>query len=155
MQVQNAIVRVESCLPHLSQLALGGTAVGTGLNTTEGYDVAIAAIIAAETGLPFETAPNKFEALAAHDALVEASGCMNVVAVSLNKIANDLRFLGSGPRSGLGEINLPENEPVTPDPDPTPALALAPAQSHHPDRLPDSDHLSTPSLRARRSCLAR
>ena len=111
MQVENAIVRVESCLPHLSQLALGGTAVGTGLNTTEGYDVAIAAITAEETGLPFVTAPNKFEALAAHDALVEASGCMNVVAVSLNKIANDLRFLGSGPRSGLGEINLPENEP--------------------------------------------
>ena len=80
--------------------------VGTGLNTTEGYDTDIAKMIAAETGLPFVSAPNKFEALAAHDAIVEASGALNVLACSLNKIANDIRFLGSGPRSGLGEISL-------------------------------------------------
>merc|ERR1711862_185017 len=86
-------------------------AVGTGLNTIEGYDVEIAKLIAEETSLPFVTAPNKFEGLAAHDALVELSGACNVVAVSLNKIANDIRFLGSGPRCGLGELNLPENEP--------------------------------------------
>merc|ERR1711865_47846 len=110
-QVENGIVRVESALPHLSQLALGGTAVGTGFNTTEGYDVEIAELIAKETGLPFVTAPNKFEALAAHDAVVEGCGAMNTVACSLMKIANDLRLLASGPRSGLGEISLPENEP--------------------------------------------
>lgn len=110
-QIENGISRVETTLPRLSQLALGGTAVGTGLNTEAGYDVDIAAMIADETGLPFVTAPNKFESLAAHDAIVEASGAMNVLACSMNKIANDLRLLGSGPRSGLGEISLPENEP--------------------------------------------
>jgi len=110
-QVENGIARVEAVLPRMSELALGGTAVGTGLNTTEGYDTDIAKMIAAETGLPFVSAPNKFEALAAHDAIVEASGALNVLACSLNKIANDIRFLGSGPRSGLGEISLPENEP--------------------------------------------
>ena len=111
MQVSNGIRRAKAALPALCELALGGTAVGTGLNTTEGYDVAIAALIAAETGHPFVTAPNKFEALAAHDAVVEASGALNVVACSLMKIANDVRFLGSGPRCGLGELLLPENEP--------------------------------------------
>ena len=110
-QVENGIARVEAVLPRMSELALGGTAVGTGLNTTEGYDTDIAKMIAAETGLPFVSAPNKFEALAAHDAIVEASGALNVLACSLNKIANDIRFLGSGPRSGLGELSLPENEP--------------------------------------------
>jgi len=110
-QVEYAIARIEASLPSLYRLALGGTAVGTGLNTTEGYDVAIAAAIAEETGLPFVTAASKFEALAAHDSLVEVSGALNVVATSLNKIANDIRFLGSGPRCGLGEIALPENEP--------------------------------------------
>ena len=92
-------------------MALGGTAVGTGLNTVEGYDAEIAQLIAAETGLPFTTAANKFEALAAHDAIVEASGALNVLACSLMKVANDVRFLGSGPRCGLGELLLPENEP--------------------------------------------
>ena len=110
-QVENGIARVQATLPRMSELALGGTAVGTGLNTTAGYDVAIAEMIADETGLPFTSAPNKFEALAAHDAIIEASGAMNVLACSLNKIANDIRFLGSGPRSGLGELSLPENEP--------------------------------------------
>ena len=110
-QVHNAVRRAEAALPALYQLALGGTAVGTGLNTAAGYDAEIAALIAAETGLPFVTAPNKFEALAAHDAVVEASGALNVVACSLMKIANDVRFLGSGPRCGLGELLLPENEP--------------------------------------------
>merc|ERR1719182_988239 len=92
-------------------LAQGGTAVGTGLNTKAGYDVLIASIIAAETGYPFVSAPNKFEALAAHDAMVEVSGACNVLACSIMKIANDIRFLGSGPRCGLGELSLPENEP--------------------------------------------
>jgi len=110
-QIENGITRIEGGLPRLCELALGGTAVGTGLNTKEGYDKEIAKMIAKETGLPFVTAPNKFESLAAHDAIVESSGAMNVVACSLNKIANDLRLLGSGPRSGLGEISLPENEP--------------------------------------------
>eukprot|EP00591_Stephanopyxis_turris_P007191 CAMPEP_0195531392 /NCGR_PEP_ID=MMETSP0794_2-20130614/35225_1 /TAXON_ID=515487 /ORGANISM="Stephanopyxis turris, Strain CCMP 815" /LENGTH=475 /DNA_ID=CAMNT_0040663169 /DNA_START=141 /DNA_END=1568 /DNA_ORIENTATION=- len=110
-QVQAGIERVERARPSLHKLALGGTAVGTGLNTVKGYDADIAAMIAAETGLPFVTAPSKFEALAAHDAIVEMSGALNVVAVSLNKIANDIRLLGSGPRCGLGEISLPENEP--------------------------------------------
>ena len=110
-QIKYSIERVEQSLPCLLRLALGGTAVGTGLNTTKGYDTEIAALIANETGLPFVTAENKFEALAAHDSLVEVSGALNTVAVSLNKIANDLRLLGSGPRSGLGEISLPENEP--------------------------------------------
>jgi fumarate hydratase class II len=110
-QVDYAIERVKATLPRLLQLAQGGTAVGTGLNTYIGFDTAIASEIARLTGLPFVTAPNKFEALAAHDALVEASGALNTVAVSLMKIANDIRFLGSGPRSGLGELLLPENEP--------------------------------------------
>eukprot|EP00588_Corethron_pennatum_P012041 CAMPEP_0194278874 /NCGR_PEP_ID=MMETSP0169-20130528/12502_1 /TAXON_ID=218684 /ORGANISM="Corethron pennatum, Strain L29A3" /LENGTH=476 /DNA_ID=CAMNT_0039023175 /DNA_START=228 /DNA_END=1658 /DNA_ORIENTATION=+ len=110
-QVEYAVKRVEATLPSLHRLALGGTAVGTGLNTVKGYDAAIAQIIAEETGLPFVTAENKFEALAAHDSLVEVSGALNVVACSLNKIGNDIRLLGSGPRCGLGEISLPENEP--------------------------------------------
>ena len=110
-QVENGMARAKDVLPRLSELALGGTAVGTGLNTVEGYDVDIASRISKSTGLAFTTAPNKFEALAAHDAIVEASGALNVLACSLNKIANDIRFLGSGPRSGLGELSLPENEP--------------------------------------------
>jgi len=110
-QVEYGILRVKSCLARLSQLAQGGTAVGTGLNTYEGFDTAVAAEISRLTGFTFVTAPNKFEALAAHDAIVEASGHLNTVAVSLMKIANDIRFLGSGPRSGLGELLLPENEP--------------------------------------------
>eukprot|EP00617_Octactis_speculum_P027745 CAMPEP_0185770582 /NCGR_PEP_ID=MMETSP1174-20130828/59920_1 /TAXON_ID=35687 /ORGANISM="Dictyocha speculum, Strain CCMP1381" /LENGTH=481 /DNA_ID=CAMNT_0028456077 /DNA_START=54 /DNA_END=1496 /DNA_ORIENTATION=+ len=110
-QIENGSVRVQAALPRLRELALGGTAVGTGLNTQVGYDVEIAKIISRESGLAFSTAPNKFEALAAHDAIVEASGHMNTVACSMMKIANDLRLLGSGPRSGLGELSLPENEP--------------------------------------------
>lgn len=110
-QVEYGIERVKASLPALYRLALGGTAVGTGLNTIKGYDMAIADMIAKETGLPFVTAPNKFESLAAHDSIVEMSGALNVVATSLNKIANDIRLLGSGPRCGLGEISLPENEP--------------------------------------------
>jgi fumarate hydratase class II len=110
-QVDAGIRRIQRALPSLYELALGGTAVGTGLNTVLGYDADIAALIAEETGLPFVTNPNKFEGLAAHDAMVEMSGALNVVAASLNKIANDIRLLGSGPRCGLGEISLPENEP--------------------------------------------
>ena len=110
-QLENSVARIKDVLPRLSKLAQGGTAVGTGLNTRKGFDVAVAAKIAEITGLPFETAPNKFEALAAHDAVVEASGALNTVACSLNKIANDIRYLGSGPRCGLGELSLPENEP--------------------------------------------
>ncbi len=110
-QVAMGIRRVQTALPAIYELAQGGTAVGTGLNTKKGWAEAIAAEIAKITALPFVTAPNKFEALAAHDAMVEMSGALKVVAVSLNKIANDIRFLGSGPRSGLGELNLPENEP--------------------------------------------
>ena len=110
-QIEYAIARVKSALPSLYQLAQGGTAVGTGLNSTVGFAERFAAEVAAITGLPFVTAENKFEALAAHDAIVEMSGMINVVAVSLMKIANDLRMLGSGPRCGLGEITLPENEP--------------------------------------------
>ncbi|HRK95366.1 MAG TPA: class II fumarate hydratase [Rhodospirillales bacterium] len=110
-QVACGIERVEATLPRLLRLAQGGTAVGTGLNAPEGFAEAFAAEVAAVTGFAFETAPNKFEALAAHDALVEASGALNVLAVSLNKIANDVRFLASGPRSGLGELILPANEP--------------------------------------------
>ena len=94
--MEYGIARVQATLPRMSELALGGTAVGTGLNTTVGYDADIAKMIAAETGLPFVTAPNKFEALAAHDAIIEASGALNVLACSLNKIGNDIRFLGSG-----------------------------------------------------------
>jgi fumarate hydratase class II len=95
----------------ISELALGGTAVGTGLNTPKGYDVLVAKKITELTGLPFVTAPNKFEALAAHDAMVELSGALKRVAVSLMKIANDIRMLSSGPRSGIGEIIIPDNEP--------------------------------------------
>jgi fumarate hydratase class II len=98
MQVEYAIERIKNALPRIYMLAQGGTAVGTGLNSVEGFDSLIAETIAKETGLPFITAPNKFEALAAHDAVVEASGALNTVAVSLMKIANDVRFLGSGPR---------------------------------------------------------
>jgi fumarate hydratase, class II len=111
MQVRKGIERVELCLPDIYELAQGGTAVGTGLNTRVGWDTRVAARIAQITGLPFVTAPNKFEALAAHDAMVMFSGALKTVAVSLFKIANDLRLLGSGPRSGLGELILPENEP--------------------------------------------
>ncbi len=110
-QIANGIDRVRGSLPRLYPLAQGGTAVGTGLNSKVGYDVDFAAEVANITGLPFVTAPNKFEALAAHDALVEASGALNVLAASLMKIANDVRLLGSGPRCGLGELALPENEP--------------------------------------------
>jgi len=110
-QVENGIERIELTLPMLMQLAQGGTAVGTGLNAPEGFGQAIAERIAAITGLPLTSAPNKFEALAASDALVMSHGAINTVAASLFKIANDIRFLGSGPRAGLGELALPENEP--------------------------------------------
>jgi len=110
-QVANGIERIEQTLPRLMQLAQGGTAVGTGLNAPVGFDKMVAANIARITGLAFTTAPNKFEALAAHDAMVFSHGAINTVAASLFKIANDIRFLGSGPRSGLGELALPENEP--------------------------------------------
>jgi fumarate hydratase class II len=111
MQVQNGIERIEQTLPKLMQLAQGGTAVGTGLNAPVGFDKMVAERIAAITQLGFTTAPNKFEALAAHDAMVFSHGAINTVAASLFKIANDIRLLGSGPRSGLGELALPENEP--------------------------------------------
>ena len=110
-QVENGIYRIEQTLPQLMELAQGGTAVGTGLNAPVGFAEQVAERIAAITGLPFTTAPNKFEALAAHDAMVFTHGAINTVAASLFKIANDIRFLGSGPRSGLGELALPENEP--------------------------------------------
>ena len=110
-QIEYGVARLQSALPRLYQLAQGGTAVGTGLNSRIGFAERFAAEVAAITGLPFVTAENKFEALAAHDAIVEMSGMINVVACSLMKIANDLRMLGSGPRCGLGEITLPENEP--------------------------------------------
>jgi len=110
-QVTFGIQRVEGVIPRLSLLAQGGTAVGTGLNTKTGFDVKVAEEISKITGIEFKTAPNKFEALAAHDAIVEASGALNTLAVSFMKIANDIRYLGSGPRCGLGELNLPENEP--------------------------------------------
>ena len=110
-QVRNGIERIESTLPGLMQLAQGGTAVGTGLNAPVGFAEKVAETIAAITGLAFTSAPNKFEALAAHDAMVFSHGAINTVAASLFKIANDIRFLGSGPRSGLGELALPENEP--------------------------------------------
>ena len=110
-QLDHGIKALENTLPHLLELALGGTAVGTGLNTPKGYDVKVAAYIAEFTGLPFVTAENKFEALAAHDALVETHGALKQLAVSLNKIANDIRMLSSGPRSGIGEIIIPANEP--------------------------------------------
>ena len=110
-QLQFGIERLEATLPRLYMLAAGGTAVGTGLNTRIGFAEKVAAKVSDLTGLPFVTAPNKFEALAAHDAMVEVSGVLNVLACSIMKIANDIRFLGSGPRCGLGELSLPENEP--------------------------------------------
>jgi fumarate hydratase class II len=110
-QLAYGLERVNSVLPRLGLLAQGGTAVGTGLNAKKGFDKLFAKKVSEITGHAFKTAPNKFEALAANDAVVEASGALNVLAVSLMKIANDIRFLGSGPRSGLGELLLPENEP--------------------------------------------
>ena len=110
-QLNFGLKALKNTLEHLSQLALGGTAVGTGLNTPAGYDTLVAKYIAQFTDLPFITAENKFEALAAHDALVETHGALKQVAVSLNKIANDIRMMASGPRSGIGEINIPANEP--------------------------------------------
>jgi fumarate hydratase class II len=110
-QIENGIERIKSTLPLLMQLAQGGTAVGTGLNAPKGFDKLVAAKIAEITELPFKTAPNKFEALAAHDAMVMSHGAITTVAASCFKIANDIRFLGSGPRAGLGELALPENEP--------------------------------------------
>jgi fumarate hydratase class II len=110
-QLAHGIKAIKNTLPHLSELALGGTAVGTGINTPPGYAVNVAETIAELTGLPFITAKNKFESLAAHDAIVEAHGALKTVAVSLMKIANDIRMLSSGPRSGIGEISIPENEP--------------------------------------------
>ncbi len=110
-QLNFGLKALENSLKHLSQLALGGTAVGTGLNTPNGYDVLVAKYIAEFTGLPFVTAENKFEALAAHDAIVETHGALKQLAVSLNKIANDIRMMASGPRSGIGEIIIPANEP--------------------------------------------
>ena len=110
-QLDNGLRRVESSLPDLRLLAQGGTAVGTGLNTFEGFAEKIAEEVSTMTGTEFQTAPNKFEALAAHDAIVQASGSLNTLAASLFKIANDIRFLGSGPRCGIGELSLPENEP--------------------------------------------
>ncbi|MCB0820535.1 MAG: class II fumarate hydratase [Bacteroidetes bacterium] len=110
-QIDNSMRAVRSALEMVRELALGGTAVGTGLNTPKGYDVLVAKKIAESTGFPFVTAPNKFEALAAHDAMVELSGALKRAAVSLMKIANDIRMLSSGPRSGIGEIIIPDNEP--------------------------------------------
>ena len=110
-QLDHGLVALKNTLPHLAELALGGTAVGTGINTPKGYDVKVAENIAKLTGYPFVTAPNKFEALSTHDALVEASGALKRIAVSLMKIGNDIRLLGSGPRCGIGELLLPENEP--------------------------------------------
>ena len=110
-QIRQGIARVEAALPGIYELAQGGTAVGTGLNTQKGWGEKVAANMAEITGLPFVTAPNKFEALAAHDAMVFMSGALATVAGAMYKIANDIRFLGSGPRSGLGELILPENEP--------------------------------------------
>ena len=110
-QLKFGLLALERSLDHLKELALGGTAVGTGLNAPKGYDNRVAEYVAKCTGLPFVTAKNKFEALAAHDAFVEAHGALKQLAVSLNKIANDIRLMGSGPRSGIGELNLPANEP--------------------------------------------
>jgi fumarate hydratase, class II len=133
-QVAMGIRRIKLVLPEIYELAQGGTAVGTGLNTKTGWDKRVAARIAEITGLPFVTAPNKFEALAAHDAMVMMSGALKTVAVSLFKIANDIRLLGSGPRSGLGELILPENEPgssIMPGKvNPTQAEALTMACAH-------------------------
>ncbi|CAI8385965.1 MAG: Fumarate hydratase class II [Flavobacterium sp. SCGC AAA160-P02] len=110
-QLNFGLKALKNSLEHLSQLALGGTAVGTGLNTPKGYDILVAKYIAEFTGLPFKTAENKFESLAAHDALIETHGALKQLAVSLNKIANDIRMMASGPRSGIGEIIIPANEP--------------------------------------------
>ena len=110
-QLNHGLKAIKNTLAHLSELALGGTAVGTGINTPKGYDVNVAKHIAALTGLPFVTAENKFEALAAHDAIVESHGALKTVAASLMKIANDIRMLSSGPRSGIGELFIPDNEP--------------------------------------------
>jgi fumarate hydratase class II len=110
-QMEHGIRAIKNTLPHLAELALGGTAVGTGINTPKGYSEMVAQKIADLTGLPFVTAPNKFESLAAHDAMVESSGALKTLAVGLMKIANDTRLLASGPRSGIGEIILPANEP--------------------------------------------
>lgn len=110
-QLDYGIDRIESSLPHLRLLAQGGTAVGTGLNTYKGFAERIAEEVSKMTGTEFKTAPNKFEALAAHDAVVQASGCLNTLAASLTKMAQDIRYLGSGPRCGYGELSLPENEP--------------------------------------------
>jgi fumarate hydratase, class II len=110
-QIEHGLRAINNTLAHLSELALGGTAVGTGINTPKGYSEAVAKKIAELSGLPFVTAENKFEALAAHDAIVEAHGALKTVAVSLMKIANDIRMLSSGPRCGIGEIIIPDNEP--------------------------------------------
>jgi fumarate hydratase class II len=110
-QLDHGLRAVRNTLAHLSELALGGTAVGTGINTPNGYSENVARHIAQLTGLPFVTAPNKFEALAAHDGIVESHGALKTVAVSLMKIANDIRMLSSGPRSGIGELFIPDNEP--------------------------------------------
>ncbi len=110
-QLINGIARIEGCLPRVYEIAIGGTAVGTGLNTHKDFSVTVAKHISSETGLPFVSAPNKFEALSAHDAMVEVSANLKVIACSLMKIANDIRLLGSGPRCGIGELLLPANEP--------------------------------------------
>ncbi|MFZ2282680.1 MAG: class II fumarate hydratase [Lutibacter sp.] len=110
-QLDHGLRALRNTLPHLAELALGGTAVGTGMNTPKGYDVLVAKKIAEFTGLPFITAENKFEALASHDAIVESHGALKLLAVSLNKIANDIRMMASGPRSGIGELIIPANEP--------------------------------------------
>jgi fumarate hydratase class II len=110
-QLDRSIERISGSLPHLKLLAQGGTAVGTGINTFKGFDVAIADEVSRRTGIDFKTAPNKFEALATHDAMIEASGSLNTIATSLFKIAQDIRYLGSGPRCGYAELKLPENEP--------------------------------------------
>ncbi len=110
-QLNHGLKALRNTLDHLSELALGGTAVGTGINTPKGYDVTVAEYIAKFTGLPFRTAENKFEALAAHDAIVETHGALKQIAVSLMKIGNDIRMLASGPRTGIGEIHIPDNEP--------------------------------------------
>lgn len=133
-QIDHGIKTLENCLAHLSELALGGTAVGTGLNAPEGYDVIVASYISKETGLPFITAPNKFESLSSKDSMVEASGALKTVAVSLMHIANNIRLLASGPRCGIGELMLPENEPgssIMPgkvNPTQTEAMAMVCAQ---------------------------
>ena len=133
-QVRQGIARVDAAMPGIHELAQGGTAVGTGLNTAPGWDTTVAANMARITGLPFVTAPNKFESLAAHDAMVFLSGALATVAGSCYKIANDIRFLGSGPRSGLGELILPENEPgssIMPGKvNPTQAEALTQVAAH-------------------------